>query len=140
MLSNARKKIAVLAMVAALVLQGCTALGVAETPAQKYYAAKGVYSTALAAVVVWAQGPIGQRHPEVILRVKAVDVRVTGTLVDIDVSMCYFGLPTADDPAPPPDPSCIPLVGAAAEEKFAFASQILLASAAEIRRLHPDLN
>ncbi len=135
---NARKRIAVLAMVAALALQGC-AVFVAETPAQKYYEAKGLYNTAYSAALIWAQSPPGQRHPEVILRIIAVDARAEGVVTDIDIAMCFYGVPTLTDPAPPPSPTCIPLVGTEAESKFQFAGQLLLGAAAEIRRQHPDL-
>ncbi len=125
-------------MIGLLVMQGCATM-IAETPAQVYYASKATYSTALAAATIWAQGPAGQRHPEVILRIQGIDAKVADTMIDIDVSMCFYGLPTLTDRTPPPSPNCIPLLGATADAKFAFAGQVLLAAAAEMRRQHPDL-
>ena len=129
---------AAILMIGLLVMQGCATM-IAETPAQMYYASKATYSTALAAATIWAQGPAGQRAPEVILRIQGVDAKVMGTMIDIDVSMCFYGIPTLTDRTPPPSPDCVPLLGATADAKFTFAGKILLTAAAELRRQHPDL-
>lgn len=130
------RQFAALTMVAvALSLSACATLSADATNEQRYFELKSQWNTVSASALVFAQSPAGQARPEVIRKMIAVTVRVQGVLLDLDISMCYTGVPTADDPAPPPADTCVPLGEAAASKRFDFVSRVLLVAIPEVTAL-----
>lgn len=121
--------------VAAAIFPACATLTSDATNEQRYFETKSQWNTVLAGAVVFAQSPAGQDRPEVIRKLHAVAIRVGGVLLDLDISMCYVGVPTISDPAPPPADTCVPLSGDAASRRFNFVSRVLLVAIPEITAL-----
>jgi hypothetical protein len=123
-------------MIAALGANACATLpGSGPTPAQQYVEAKAEWL--MTEKVVWAMGPAGQARPDILIQMQAVAYRVSGVLNEIDIAMCYQSPATVFDPAPPPHPQCVPLTGAVAERRFAFAARVITVAIAEIHLLSP---
>ncbi len=123
-------------MIGMLIMQGCASLpGSGATPEQQYYEVKAQFNTVMAGVVVFAQSPIGQANPDVLLQIQAVVFRVSGVLAEIDLAMCYQGLPTAFDPAPLAPAGCVALEGSVAKRRFEFATRAITVAISEIAAL-----
>ena len=125
-----------LLMVAALMAQfGCATLSADATEEQRFFEVKAQWNTALSGAVAFANSAAGQARPEAIRKMQAVAIRVEGVVLDLDISLCYVGRPTEDDPAPPPAATCVPLTGDAKARRFAFVSRVLLVAIPEITAL-----
>lgn len=125
-----------LLMAAALMAQfGCATLSADATNEQRYFEVKAQWNTALSGAVAFAHSPAGQDRPEAIRKIKAVAFRVQGVVLDLDISLCNVGPPTATDPAPPPAATCVPLTGDAKARRFEFVSRVLLVAIPEITAL-----
>lgn len=136
MLNRISSRFLAILMAAALVTQmGCATLSADATNEQRYFEVKSQWNTALAGAVAFAQSPAGQDRPEAIRKIQAVAFRVQGVLTDLDISMCYIGVPTETDPAPLPADSCVPLSGDAKARRFDFVSRVLLVAIPEITAL-----
>ena len=126
-------------MIAALGASACaTVPGSGATPEQQYIEAKEQWITLMTGVVAWAMGPAGQARPDILIQMQAVAYRVSGVLNEIDIAMCYQSPETVFDPAPPPHPACVPLAGAVAERRFAFAARVITVAISEIHLLAPQ--
>lgn len=122
----------------AVILPGCASTPNSDaTPEQAYYEAKAQWTTVMTAVVVWAQTPIGQSRPDVLIQMSAVAYRVSGVIHEIDIAMCYQGPATVFDPAPPSLEACVPLTGSTANRRFEFAARVILVAISEISLLQP---
>lgn len=129
------RQFAALTMVAALSLSACATLSADATNEQRYFEVKAQWNTVFAGALVFAQSPLGQAHPEVLRKIQAVAYRVQGVLYDLDISMCYIGVPTADDPAPPPADTCVPLGEGEKSARFDFVTRVLLVAIPEVQAL-----
>lgn len=131
------RKWAMLALVAIMAIGCASVTGPSVTPQQEYFDAKEQWITLMTGAVTWAMSPAGQTRPDVLIQMQAVAYRVSGVLNEIDIAMCYQSPATIFDPAPPPHPACVPLSGAVAERRFAFAARVILVAISEIHLLAP---
>jgi hypothetical protein len=130
------RQFAALTMAAALMVSvGCATLSADATNEQRYFELKSQWNTVLTAATVFANSSLGQERPEVIRKIYAVAVRVQGVLLELDISMCYSGIPVVDDPAPPPADTCVPLGAAEASRRYDFVGRVLLVAIPEVQVL-----
>ena len=123
-------------MIGMLIMQGCASVpGSGATPEQQYYEVKAQFNTVMSGVVAYANTPVGQANPSVLIQIQAVTMRVAGVLAEIDLALCYQSAPTQFDPAPPPSPDCVPLEGSVAKRRFEFATRTITVAIAEISAL-----
>lgn len=118
-------------MLVALVVVAC----VGVTPAQRYYEVASEWNATQQAAFQWMMSPSGRAHPEIARRIVGISERVDGVLTEVDVLMCSIGNPTPANPAPPPDPGCIPLSDSGAQSKYKIAAQLTAAATAELRQV-----
>ncbi len=128
--------IAAMLAVSMLIMPACASVpGSGATPEQQYYEVKAQWNTVMSAVIVWAGTPLGQSNVDVLLKIQAVTYRVAGVLAEIDLAMCFQGIPTAFDPAPPAPDGCVALGGSVAKRRFEFAIRAITVAISEIENL-----
>lgn len=129
-------RFAMLLMAAALMAQmGCATLSADATNEQRFFEVKAQWNTVLGGAIIFAHSPLGQERPEAIRKIYAVAYRVQGVLMELDITMCFVGVPTELDPAPPADDTCVPLGEAEASRRFDFVTRVLLVAIPELQAL-----